>query len=157
MRRAGLAMLGAVALSACGSNQAQAPQTMTVRSPAFAAGGAIPRLYTCNGRDISPPLRWSGIPGEATELRLTMIDPDAPGGGFVHWQLSGLSPRSTGLDAGKAPAVGIAGTNSFGTTGYRGPCPPSGAKPHHYVITITAFGSGRAVASGTLTGIYARG
>jgi hypothetical protein len=153
MRR--LAALGLL-LAACGSSQAQAPQAITVRSTAFAPGGSIPPLYTCGGRDISPPVKWSGIPGEATELRLTMTDPDAPGGGFIHWQLSGLSPRSVGVGAGQAPTVGNAGTNSFGTTGYRGPCPPKGNGPHHYVIAVTALGDGRVVASGTLTGTYAR-
>lgn len=146
----------AVVLAACGASQAQAPQTLTVRSTAFAPGGAIPRLYTCDGRDISPPLRWSGIPGDATQLMLVMNDLDAPGGDFIHWQMSELSPRSGGLSAGGAPAVGIAGTNSFGTTGYRGPCPPRGGPPHHYVITVTALGDGRDVATGTLTGAYAR-
>ena len=146
----------ALVLSACGSSQAQAPQTLTVRSAAFAPSHAIPLLYTCDGRDISPPLTWSGIPDEATELILVMKDLDAPGGDFIHWQMSELSPRSSGLRAGGVPAVGIAGTNSFGTTGYRGPCPPRGDKPHHYMITVTALGDGRNVATGTLTGTYAR-
>ena len=86
-----------------------------------------PRLYTCDGRDISPPLRWSGIPGDATQLMLVMNDLDAPGGDFIHWQMSELSPRSGGLSAGGAPAVGIAGTNSFGTTGYRDLVPAAAA------------------------------
>ncbi|HEY1593271.1 MAG TPA: YbhB/YbcL family Raf kinase inhibitor-like protein [Solirubrobacteraceae bacterium] len=153
--RAGVAALGAIALAACGSGQT--PQRITVSSSAFAAGAPIPRQYTCDGRDTSLPLKWSGVSDDATELRLMMIDPDAPGGSFIHWQLSGLSPRSTGLDAGKPPEIGNAGTNGFGTTGYRGPCPPRGSKPHHYVITVTAFGSGRVVGSGTLTGTYGRG
>jgi Raf kinase inhibitor-like YbhB/YbcL family protein len=153
MRR--VAALGLI-LAACGSTQAQAPQTIAVRSTAFASGGAIPRLYTCDGRDVSPPLSWSGIPGDATQLTLIMKDPDAPGGDFIHWQMSELSPRSSGLAAGQAPAVGIAGTNSFGTTGYRGPCPPRGDKPHHYVITVTAIGNDRTLGTGTLTGTYAR-
>jgi Raf kinase inhibitor-like YbhB/YbcL family protein len=144
-------------LAACGSSQAQAPGTITVRSAAFAPGGTIPRLYTCDGRDISPPLKWSAIPGDATQLMLVMKDLDAPGGDFIHWQMSELSPRSSGLGAGEAPAVGIAGTNSFGTTGYRGPCPPRGDKPHHYVITVTALGDARSLAIGTLSGTYARG
>src|SRR5437764_4721969 len=156
MRRAGGALAAGIALAAWGSGQPQAPQSISVRSAAFARGGTIPRAYTCDGRDISPPLEWSGVPESATELELLMNDRDAPGGNFIHWQLSGLSPRSTGLAAGKPPTLGNAGTNSFGTTGYRGPCPPRGAKPHHYVITITALGDGRAVASGTLTGTYAR-
>jgi Raf kinase inhibitor-like YbhB/YbcL family protein len=127
-----------------------------VTSAAFAPGGRIPRQYTCDGQDIAPPLHWSGIPGDATELRLIMHDPDAPGGDFIHWQLSGLSPRSNGLAAGQAPAMGNAGTNSFGTTGYRGPCPPRGSPPHHYVITLTALATDQTVGIGTLTGTYSR-
>jgi hypothetical protein len=156
MRGACVAALGAVALAACGSNQAQTPERLSLSSSAFAPGGRIPRLYTCEGRDISPPLKWSGIPGAATQLMLTMQDLDAPGGSFIHWQLSELSPRSTGLGAGERPTIGNAGTNGFGTTGYRGPCPPKGEKPHRYVITVTALGDGRAVAIGRLTGTYAR-
>ena len=152
-------MLAAVGLIvvACGSSQAQAPQSITVRSTAFAPGAVIPPLYTCDGRDVSLPLSWSGVPDDATQLSLIMTDPDAPGGNFIHWQLSGLSPRSSELKAGEPPAMGNAGTNSFGTNGYRGPCPPRGDKPHHYVITLTALGNGRAVAIGTLTGTYGRG
>ena len=151
-RLAALALL----LAACGSSSS-APQTITVRSPAFAPGAAIPALYTCDGRDISLPLRWSGVPDNATQLSLIMIDRDAPGGDFIHWQLSGMSPGSSELKAGEPPALGNAGTNSFGTTGYRGPCPPRGSRPHHYVITLTAIGDGETVALGTLTGTYARG
>jgi Raf kinase inhibitor-like YbhB/YbcL family protein len=151
-RAAALALL----LAACGSGSS-APRTITVRSAAFAPGATVPRLYTCDGRDISLPLTWSGVPDDATQLSLIMTDRDAPGGNFIHWQLSGMSPRSTELKAGQPPALGNAGTNSFGTTGYRGPCPPHGDKPHHYVITVTALGDGRAVAIGTLTGTYARG
>jgi Raf kinase inhibitor-like YbhB/YbcL family protein len=156
MRRWAVGLVVGLGLTACGSGQPQTPQTVTVRSAAFAPGGTIPRLYTCDGRDVSPPLRWSAIPGAATELTLIMNDHDSPGGEFIHWQLSGLSPQSTALGAGEAPVIGVTGTNSYGTTGYRGPCPPRGAKPHRYVITVTALGDGRAVASGTLTGTYAR-
>jgi hypothetical protein len=151
-RVAALALL----VAACGSSSS-APQTITVRSAAFAPGAAIPRLYTCDGRDISLPLRWSGVPDDATQLSLIMIDRDAPGGDFIHWQLSGMSPGSSELKAGEPPVLGNAGTNSFGTSGYRGPCPPRGSKPHHYAITLTAIGDGQTVATGTLTGTYARG
>jgi Raf kinase inhibitor-like YbhB/YbcL family protein len=154
MSRAGAAVVVALVLAACGSSQG--PQTITVRSAAFASGETIPRLYTCEGRDISLPLQWSGVPDSATELELTMTDRDSPGGNFIHWQLSGLSPKSTGLAAGQLPVIGHVGTNSYGTTGYRGPCPPRGQKPHHYVITISALGAGTAVGAGTLIGTYGR-
>lgn len=156
MRAGSLAGVCAIALSGCGSSQPGALPTIAVRSSAFAPGDPIPRLYTCDGRNISPPLKWSGVPGDATQLTLIMNDHDSPGGNFIHWQLSGLSPQSTALGASEAPVIGVTGTNSFGTTGYRGPCPPRGDKPHHYVITVTAMGAGRAVAAGTLTGTYAR-
>jgi hypothetical protein len=156
MRRAGAGAAAALLLAACGSSGPSTPQTITVRSAAFAPGRTIPRLYTCDGRDISLPLQWSGVPDGATELELSMSDRDAPGGNFIHWQLSGLSPKSTGLAAGELPTIGQVGTNSYGTTGYRGPCPPRGEQPHHYVITISALGGGTEVGSGTLTGIYGR-
>jgi len=117
----------------------------------------IPRQYTCDGRNISPPLHWSDVPSQATELTLAMVDRDAPGGGFIHWQLSAMSPGTTDIGAGQVPAVATVGTNSFGTTGYRGPCPPRGGRPHHYVITLTALSDDQAVASGSLTGVYSRG
>lgn len=155
MRRAVLAV-GVLVLAGCGASGGQL-QRLVVSSSAFAPGGQIPRTYTCDGKNISPPLRWSGIPDSATQLNLIMHDPDAPGGSFIHWQMSGLSPRSDGLGAGQAPAIGNAGTNSFGTTGYRGPCPPKGTKAHHYVITITAQSGDQTVGLGTLTGTYSRG
>lgn len=151
MRRALVASF-AIAAAACGGSGQIAK--ITVSSSAFAPGARIPRAFTCDGQDVSLPLRWTGIPSSATELRLIMNDTDA--GNFVHWQLSGLSPRSSGLAAGQAPAMGNAGTNSFGTTGYRGPCPPRGARAHHYVITVTALSSDQTVGLGTLTGTYSR-
>jgi hypothetical protein len=146
--------LGPLLLAACGGGSSAS--RIVVSSSAFGAGKPIPALYTCDGRDISPPLHWSGVPGDATQLNLTMTDPNAPGGNFIHWQLSGLSPGSSGLAAGAQPAVGNQGTNGFGTTGYRGPCPPRGASAHHYVITVVALANGQASAFGTLTGTYAR-
>lgn len=132
-----------------------APPTVAIRltSPAFADGASIPSLYTCDGRDISPPLRWSGVPAGTRALTLVMRDPDAPGGNFVHWSLTGIRSSTTGIAAGAVPAGAVQGTNGFGTVGYRGPCPPSG-HAHHYVITLSSSG-GEHVA-GSLTGVYAR-
>jgi len=155
MRRAALVLV-ALGLAACGGSSGQV-QRIAVTSSAFGSSGTLPKDYTCDGKNISPPLHWSDVPDSATELRLIMHDPDAPGGNFIHWQMSGLSPRSEGLGAGQAPAIGNAGTNSFGTTGYRGPCPPRGGKPHHYVITLTALAGDQTVGIGTLTATYSRG
>jgi len=172
---AALAVTLAPALAACGKSARRtqsttaAPRSLTLSSPAFAAGGPIPRRYTCDGGDVSLPLRWSGVPQGTQELVVVMRDSDAAGGAFLHWALAGIPPMTGALAAGSVPAGATAGRNSFGTVGYRGPCPPPGGA-HHYLITLSAlaarsglmsgFSAGqlqsRPVASGTLTGIYAR-
>jgi Raf kinase inhibitor-like YbhB/YbcL family protein len=126
-----------------------------VSSPAFAAGGAIPPRFTCQGQDISPPLSWSGVPRATRELELVMRDPDAPGGNFIHWQLAGIPASTRSLAAGQIPQGAKAGRNGFGTMGYRGPCPPAGPA-HHYLITVSARAGTALLGAGTLVGIYAR-
>jgi Raf kinase inhibitor-like YbhB/YbcL family protein len=96
---------------------------------------------------------------------LVIRDPDAPTGNFVHWAAAGIPPNEI-----EVPESAIEGRNSFGSLGYRGPCPPRGGKPHHYVITLDALGSPSGLKTGfsadqlrtaalaiaTLTGTYAR-
>jgi Raf kinase inhibitor-like YbhB/YbcL family protein len=126
-----------------------APASIKLSSPAFAAAGTIPTEYTCNGRDISPPLRWSGVPGGARELGLELIDLDAPGGPFVHWALARIPPRVTSLAAGESvPPGAVAGRNSFGKIGYGGPCPPPGAGRHRYVFVLLALRSPSGLSQG---------
>ena len=126
-----------------------APASITLSSPAFAAGSTIPSLYTCSGRDISPPLRWSGVPAGTRELALELIDPDAPGGPFLHWALARIPPTVRTLAAGEStPPGSVAGTNSFGRIGYGGPCPPPGAKAHRYVFVLLALRSPAEVSRG---------
>jgi Raf kinase inhibitor-like YbhB/YbcL family protein len=141
----------------------------------FRAGAFIARVHTCDGADRSPPLRAVGLPAGTEEVVILMRDPDAPGGDFIHWALAGIhvprGTRSLVLPAARAPAGAVAGRNSFGSLGYRGPCPPAGSAPHHYEITLYALGQPSmlktgfaadaitglpALASGTLTGLYAR-
>lgn len=105
-------------------------------STAFAEGGTIPRRFTCDGEDVSPPLRWDAQPDGTQSLALVVVDPDAPKpGGFVHWVLAGMDPPSGGIAEGSHEYT--AGTNDFGNSGWGGPCPPSGT--HRYVFTIYAF------------------
>jgi Raf kinase inhibitor-like YbhB/YbcL family protein len=139
-------------------------------SPAFASGGAIPTKYTCDGQDVSLPLTWSGVPAATKELVLVMRDPDAPTPDFVHWALAGISPSASGFPAGGVSGQVVPGRNSLGSLGYRGPCPPTGASAHHYVITLSALASASGLHSGfsadqiqtqaigiaTLTGTYRR-
>lgn len=115
------------------------PSAMTVTSPAFGSGGAIPARYTCSGADVSPPLAWSGAPSGTRSLALTVIDPDAPGRPFVHWVVFNLPSDATDLAEGvRQPEGAIAGRNDFGSSGYRGPCPPPGSA-HHYHFKVYAL------------------
>lgn len=114
------------------------PTTIDVTSPAFDDGSAIPERHTCDGPDVSPPLRWSQTPPGAAEIAILMEDQDAPGGTFVHWVVAGVDPAAGGVDEGQAPPRAVEGDNDFGDRGYGGPCPPPDDDPHRYVITVVA-------------------
>lgn len=120
--------------------------TLTLTSPAFPDGGEIPKLYTCQGSDLSPPLAWSGVPEGTKSLVLIVDDPDAPDPAapkrvWVHWTLFNLPPDSTGLDEGAAwgtlPDGTKDGLNDWERTGYGGPCPPIGR--HRYFHKLYAL------------------
>jgi Raf kinase inhibitor-like YbhB/YbcL family protein len=106
-------------------------------SSAFTEGGAIPRRYTCDGQDRSPPLSWTAPPTGSRSLALILDDPDAPGGRFIHWLAWGIPPDTGGLAEGEAAP--LEGRNDFGTVGYRGPCPPRGRGPHRYRFRLHAL------------------
>jgi Raf kinase inhibitor-like YbhB/YbcL family protein len=114
---------------------------LELRSSAFSEGSRIPSKYTCDGKDASPPLSWTGIPAGGKSLALTCDDPDAPAGLWVHWVVFDLPPSATGLPEGVAATPEISGggrqgKNDFRKIGYGGPCPPSGT--HRYVFTLYA-------------------
>jgi Raf kinase inhibitor-like YbhB/YbcL family protein len=121
-------------------------------SPAFPNGGLVPRNYTCDGSRVSPPLRWTAPPRGTRSLALSVKDPDAPGGTFVHWTAWGISPRSRGLGRGQRPPV--QGRNSAGSRGYTPPCPPSGT--HHYVFRLYALRSKLRLAAGASPAAFDR-
>jgi hypothetical protein len=128
-----------------------------VGSSALSDGGTVPVPFTCDGDNISPPLSWSGVPEGATELRISLRDPDAPGGTFTHWLVAGIDPSSSGVDQDAAPAGGVEEMNSFGERGYGGPCPPRGDSPHRYVFAVEALDeAGAVLASAELTTTYGR-
>jgi hypothetical protein len=146
---------------------------MELKSPAFAEGGAIPRQYTCDGADRSPPLAWSGVPAGSQALALIVDDPDAPGKVWVHWVLYDMPPDRTELPENAVPDGAVQGTNDFRKTSYGGPCPPGGT--HRYVFTLYALDAplklpagaskeqvlaameGHVLGQARLTGRYARG
>lgn len=112
--------------------------SLTVTSSAFSANEMIPSEYTCDGANISPPLSWTKPPPATKSVAVMVQDPDAPKGPFMHWMLTGVSPEMTSLSPDASlPAGAMAAKNGKGTTGYTGPCPPSGK--HHYVFTVYAL------------------
>jgi hypothetical protein len=117
-----------------------------VSSPAFAAGVAIPRRFTCEGENLSPPLGWSGVPAGTVEIALVVDDPDAPRGTYLHWVVVGIEPDHAELAEGAVPPGARQLRNSAGTATYTGPCPPGGP-PHHYRFTVYALERGADIAS----------
>jgi Raf kinase inhibitor-like YbhB/YbcL family protein len=159
-------------MTSTGGNAMQV-QAFSLSSTAFDEGGPIPRQHTCDGGDASPDLSWDGAPDGTQALALVVTDPDARG--FVHWIAYDLTGTpSGGLPAAVSfsPDAPPQGTNSFGRTGYGGPCPPSGT--HRYVFTLHALDGelgltgaprlealeeamgGRVLGRATLTGTYQR-
>lgn len=148
-------------------------RSFSLISSAFTEGGPIPRRLTCDGENVSPDLTWSDAPEGTRALALVVTDPDARD--FIHW----IAYDLTGTPSGGLPAAVSAspdappqGTNSFGKTGYGGPCPPSGT--HRYVFALHALDAplelagaprineleaamaGHVLARATLTGTYHR-
>jgi Raf kinase inhibitor-like YbhB/YbcL family protein len=113
-------------------------QDLEIRSPAFEPHGAIPARHTGDGEDVSPPLRWTGVPDGTKAFALVVHDPDAPlVDGFTHWVAYGLPGDTTELSEGAD--VPAQGTTSFGSQGYGGPAPPAGHGPHHYYFWLYAL------------------
>ena len=119
---------------------------LALSSPAFSPGGEIPALFTCEGRDLSPALEWTGVPEAAKSLVLIVDDPDAPDPAapkmtWVHWVLYDIPARAAslagGIDPGELPAGTREGVNDWGRTGYGGPCPPIGR--HRYFHKLYAL------------------
>ena len=112
-----------------------------VSSPAFSAGDVIPKKYTGEGEDVSPPLEWTGLPAETKEIALICDDPDAPTAEpFVHWVIYKIPGDRTSLSEGNAQGA-LEGENDFGGTGYNGCMPPEGHGVHHYHFKVYALDS----------------
>jgi len=128
---------------------------MKIHSPAFTHEGNIPSDYTCDGADKIPPLEISDIPADAKSLVLIMDDPVAPVGTWDHWIVWNIAPTIKIID--RQPN-GVRGKNSWGRTGYGGPCPPSGV--HRYFFKLYALdtmldlpeGSGKSTLLGEMKG-----
>ena len=122
----------------------RAGSEFTLESPAFQEGAPIPSQYTCDGRDVSPPLRWSEPPEGTRSYALIMYDPDAPIGTFIHWVLYDIPAERRELPEAvpREPVVaglGVHGVNDFGSIGYGGPCPPRWHGEHRYYFALHAL------------------
>ncbi len=106
-------------------------------STAFRHNELIPAQYTCDGRDVNPPLRIDHVPAGAKSLALIVDDPDAPRGTWVHWVLWNISPDTKEIGEHAVPAGAFQGTNDFRKKAYGGPCPPSGT--HRYFFKLYAL------------------
>jgi hypothetical protein len=133
----------------------EVPMTFQLTSTAFAEGIMIPSVYTCTGRNASPPLAWSEAPAGVKSFALIVDDPDASGGTWTHWVLYALPATAAGLPEDVPPgAAGPDGSrqgkNSWGNLGYGGPCPPSGT--HRYFFRLYALDNLPDLAAGANAG-----
>lgn len=124
---------------------------LKLSSNAFEHGSMIPRDYTCDGKDISPQLSWTGVPSGTKSFALICDDPDAPVGTWVHWVLFNIPSETTELPENIAPLEVLPngakhGTNDFRKLGYGGPCPPGGT--HRYFFKLYALDTMLDVAGG---------
>jgi hypothetical protein len=138
--RAAALIVGIMAMAAAVRGEGN----MRIGSTAFSHEGAIPPIYTCEGKDLSPPISWSDVPPGTKSLALIVDDPDAPDPlapkmTWVHWVLYNLPPTSDGLPEGvkTLPAGARDGVNDWKRTGYGGPCPPIGR--HRYFHKLYAL------------------
>jgi Raf kinase inhibitor-like YbhB/YbcL family protein len=127
---------------------------LALSSPAFSTGGTIPTRYTCDGKGVSPPLRWTAPPAGTRSMTLLVADPDAPSGLFVHWHVTGIPPKAGSIAEGRRfPHEGL---NDAGGRGWTAPCPPRGTS-HTYLFVLTALNAhGRSIGEADLILHYRR-
>jgi len=182
-----LLIMTALAITVCGCEQQTEPDevseersqdmTISVSSSAFQEGSMIPEKYTCDGEDVSPPLKWTGTPEGTKSLALISDDPDAPMGTWVHWVLWNIPASVRELAENVSPKPELPdgsrqGISDFRRPGYGGPCPLSGV--HRYYFKVYALDTmldlpsstreadlvkamkGHVLAEGQLVGKYSR-
>lgn len=124
-------------------------EVLLVSSPVFKTGSTIPALYTCDGADISPPLRWRAVPHGTAEMALFVIDSQSISTGkpLIYWAVAGLHPTLAGLPTGKLPSGAVVGRNSLGQARYT-VCPAKNGGLRHYVVGLFALQHSTSVAPG---------
>jgi len=162
---------------ACGTYNHEEPKAAVPLAAAFSLlsddftdKNLLSPVFTCDGANISPALKWSGAPAGTRSFALTLRDPDAPSGDFLHWAVVDIPAGSSGTARNvKFPPGSRELKNDAGGFGYTGPCPPSGT--HRYIFTLYSLDTERfgddpaaledfflkhAVAKTVLTGLYER-
>ena len=124
-------------LSSASSSLSLATTSMQLTSSAFVHNGTIPRSYTCQGLNVSPPLLFGAVPSSTKSIAFIMDDPDAPQGTWTHWLWWNAQPSLQTLPQNTLPLEAVQGTTSAGSVGYHGPCPPAGT--HRYVFHAYAL------------------
>lgn len=148
--------------------------SIQLRSSTFIDHDVLPRQTSKEGDNAAPALEWNGLPEGTAELELVCEDPDAPGGTFLHWMVTGIDPSTSGIGGGEFPDGAVQARNSFGELGWGGPYPPAGDPTHRYFFRVYAanrpLGLGpqatpddlydaldeHELARGTLVGLYQR-
>jgi Raf kinase inhibitor-like YbhB/YbcL family protein len=126
---------------------------MKLSSLAFGEGAMLPSRFTCDGKGVSPPLKWEDIPDGTQVFTLICEDPDAPNGVFTHWLLynlpAGTRELGEGIPGDEVLSIGARqGRNSFGELGYGGACPPKGDLEHRYIFKLHALDTDLAIKPG---------
>lgn len=166
-------MVMVLLFSASSSKEVSAMATLQITSPAFQNNGNIPRQYTCDGKDINPPIVIENCPKGTKSIAVICDDPDAPVGIWVHWVLWNIDPSVKEIKENTVPTGAVEGMNDFRKHRYGGPCPPSGT--HRYFFKVYALDTvlgispnsqksdlekamkGHILAQGQLVGLYKRG
>lgn len=139
-------LAGLLTVSLSGRSASAEPEgrarPFTLVSPDFTECSPLPHRseldrFGCDGRNVAPTLRWTGVPQGTTSFALTMTDYDAPvAGGFHHWVVYNIPANAEMLNGSSRFTQGL---NSFGFSGYGGPCPPADGQIHHYSFTLYAL------------------
>lgn len=150
------------------------PEDLEVTTDSFSDGETLPTRFTCDGEGAAPSLEWSGVPDGTAAIAVTVTDPDAPSGSFVHWVVFDIDPATDAIRGGDLPDGAVEAEGSGGEVGWTPACPPPGSGPHRYVFSVYAlnaelgFDPGvngeraldeireKAIAKGDLTATYER-
>ena len=138
MRRLSIFLLSLAFLAISVSHtlsQEQKTGELNISSPVFDRD--IPRKYTCDGKNINPPLEIKNVPSETKSLALIVDDLDAPRKTFIHWILWNIDPQVKEIKENSVPKGVVQGISDFKKRSYGGPCPPSGT--HRYVFKLFAL------------------